>query len=170
MFCPDCGQDNPGEAGFCRACGAALEIPSMAEPVGTEAAVALGNYAGFWIRFAAWLIDTVIVWVGVGILSALNWFGALYTASLPVVLLGPVYFVLLTGLRGQTLGKMAVGIRVVGRDGQAPGVGYAALREIVGKFVSAIALLLGFLWIAWDGRKQGWHDKIAGTHVVRVQR
>ena len=49
-------------------------------------------------------------------------------------------------------------------------MGYAVLREIVGKFVSAIAFFLGFLWIGWDGRKQGWHDKIAGTHVVRARR
>ncbi len=170
MFCPDCGQDNPGEARFCRACGAALEASSLAEPVGMAAAVALVDYAGFWIRFAAWIIDTVIVWFGIGVLSALARFGPFYTASLPLVLLGPLYFVLLTGLRGQTLGKMAVGIRVVARDGKAPGLGYAALREIVGKFVSTIAFLLGFLWIAWDGRKQGWHDKIAGTHVVGARR
>ena len=64
MFCPDCGQDNPGEARFCRSCGAALEVSSLAEPVGTKAAVALVDYAGFWIRFAAWIIDTVIVWFG----------------------------------------------------------------------------------------------------------
>ena len=169
MFCPDCGRDNPAEARYCGACGAALEVSSLAEPVST-AAVALVDYAGFWIRFAAWIIDTVIVWLGIVALSALSLFGGFYTASFPVLLLGPLYFVLLTGLRGQTLGKMAVGIRVVGRDGQAPGLGYAALREIVGKFVSGIAFLIGFLWIAWDGRKQGWHDKIAGTHVVRARR
>ena len=170
MFCPDCGRDNPGEARFCSACGAALEVSSLAEPVGPEAAVAPMEYAGFWIRFAAWIIDTVIVWLGIGVLSALSRFGAFYTASLPVLLLGPLYFVLLTGLRGQTLGKMAVGVRVAGRDGQAPGLGYAALREIVGKFVSGFVFLLGFFWIGWDGRKQGWHDKIAGTFVVRVRR
>ncbi len=178
MFCPDCGQDNPGEARFCSACGAVLEVSSLTEPVGTETAVAPVDYAGFWIRFAAWIIDSVIVWIGIAVLSALSLYGAFYgpgyntesAASFLVFLLGPLYFVLLTGLRGQTLGKMAVGIRVVGRDGQAPGLGYAALREIVGKFVSGIAFLVGFLWIGWDSRKQGWHDKIAGTHVVRARR
>ena len=78
-----------------------------------------------------------------------------------------LYYVLLTGLRGQTVGKMALGIRVVRSDGQVPGLGYAVLREVVGKFVSVIALFLGFLWIAWDRERQGWHDMIAGTHVVR---
>ncbi len=170
MFCPDCGQDNPGEARFCGVCGAALEGSSLAEPVGMETAVAVVGYAGFWIRFAAWIIDWVIVWFGIGALSALTRFGGVYTVSLPVVLLGPLYFVLLTGLQGQTLGKMAAGIRVVGRDGKAPGLGYAALREIVGKFISGLVFLLGFLWIGLDGKKQGWHDKIAGTHVVRARR
>ena len=169
MFCPDCGQDNPGEARFCRACGAALAVSSLAESVSTEAAVALADYAGFWIRVAAWIIDVVIVWMGTSVFSALSLLGAGY-ASFLALLLGPLYFVLMTGMRGQTLGKMAVGVRVVGRDDQPPGLGYAALREIVGKFVSGIAFLLGFLWIGWDGRKQGWHDKIAGTHVVRARR
>ncbi len=92
-------------------------------------------------------------------------FGGLTGLLLPIL-----YFVLLTGLRGQTVGKMAVGVKVIGADGREPGVGYAALREVVGKFVSAIAFFLGFLWIAWDRDKQGWHDKIAGTRVVRVRR
>ena len=178
MFCPDCGQDNPSEARFCRACGAALEVSPLAEQVGTAAAVGSVEYAGFWIRFVAWIIDAVIVWIGTTVLSALGLYVAFYgpayntesAASFLVLLIGPLYFVLLTGLRGQTLGKMALGIRVVGRDGQVPGLGYAALREIVGKFVSGLAFLLGFLWIGLDGRKQGWHDKIAGTLVVRARR
>ena len=74
------------------------------------------------------------------------------------------------GIKGQTLGKMALGIKVIKRNGQALGLGQAALREVVGKFVSFIALCLGFLWVAWDPKKQGWHDKIAGTEVIKVRR
>ena len=144
MFCPDCGQANPGEARFCSTCGAALEVSPLTEPVGAAAAVALVDYAGFWIRFVAWIIDWVIVWMGTAVFSALSLLGAGY-ASFLALLLGPLYFVLMTGMRGQTVGKMAVGVRVVGRDGQPPGLGYAALREIVGKFVSGIAFLIGFL-------------------------
>ena len=55
------------------------------------------------------------------------------------------------------------------QHGQVPGVGRAALREVVGKLVSTIGLLLGFLWIAFARRKQGWHDKLAGTCVVRAR-
>ena len=63
---------------------------------------------------------------------------------------------------------MLVSIKVVNAQGNIPGLGHAALREILGKFISTIALCLGFLWIAWDRQKQGWHDKIAGTYVVKV--
>lgn len=86
-----------------------------------------------------------------------------------VFIITPLYYVVLTGTRGQTLGKMALGIKVVNRNGDVPGLGYAALREVVGKFISFIALLLGFLSIAWDPKKQGWHDKIAGTWVIKVE-
>ena len=85
----------------------------------------------------------------------------------PVVFL--LYHWLFTGLKGQTLGKMAVGIKVVNAEGSMPGLGIAALREIPGKIASFIVICLGFLWIIWDVRKQGWHDKIAKTYVVRVK-
>ncbi len=94
-----------------------------------------------------------------------------YGGGLLITLLLPgVYFVLLTGLRGQTLGKMLLRIKVVDEAGQAPGLGRALLRESLGKFVSTIALGVGFLWVAWDREKQGWHDKIARTHVILVRK
>jgi uncharacterized RDD family membrane protein YckC len=65
---------------------------------------------------------------------------------------------------------MLVGVKVVNAQGDIPGLRRAALREILGKIISAIVLFLGFLWIAWDRQKQGWHDKIAGTYVVKVVR
>ena len=80
----------------------------------------------------------------------------------------PVYYVALTGLKGQTLGKMALGIMVVNAQGEAPGIRRAAFREIVGKFASEIAIFLGYLWVGWDLEKRGWHDHIAKTYVVRA--
>ncbi len=78
----------------------------------------------------------------------------------------PVYFI---GTRGQTPGKMAMGIKIVGIDsGQHPSFVNAFLREVIGKFLSGIFLGLGFLWIIWDEKKQGWHDKIARTIVIKV--
>ena len=63
---------------------------------------------------------------------------------------------------------MAVGIKVVNYQGDRPGLGSAALREVLGKLISAVVLYIGFFWIAGDRQKQGWHDKIASTHVVKV--
>ncbi len=62
---------------------------------------------------------------------------------------------------------MIMGIKVVSVDGGPVSVGKAFVRWI-GYFVSAIVFCLGFLWIIWDKEKQGWHDKIAGTYVVKT--
>jgi uncharacterized RDD family membrane protein YckC len=65
---------------------------------------------------------------------------------------------------------MLLGLRVAREsDGSAPGLGRSFLRYI-GYFVSGLALGIGFLWVAFDSRKQGWHDKIAGTVVIRRSR
>jgi len=63
---------------------------------------------------------------------------------------------------------MAVGIKVVNAQGNRPTLRVAALREVLGKLISTIVLCLGFLWIDRDKQKQGWHDRIAGTYVVKV--
>lgn len=92
-------------------------------------------------------------------------------AALFVMLLPWVYFWLLTALnKGQTLGKMITGIRVVSAEGEAPGLGQTALRELVGKGLTELAFGLGFLWILWDKQRQGWHDKIAHTYVIKLGR
>lgn len=86
-------------------------------------------------------------------------------------LLGPLYSWLMTGLNdGRTLGKMAVGTKVVNEDGIAPSLLTAFMREVIGKFISAIVLYLGFIWIIFDPKFQGWHDKIASTYVIRVDK
>ena len=89
-------------------------------------------------------------------------------AALGVIfLLQAVYFVGLWAWRGATLGQLALGVEVRSEnDGRRIGVGRALLRYI-GFLISSSVLLLGFIWVAFDRRKQGWHDKIAGTLVVR---
>ncbi len=168
VICPNCGHDNPTDARFCGACGSPLAAVSDTALPPSAVSLAAATYAGFWVRLAAWTIDAVITNIGSSFVFAALGGGDL--RPILFLLLPALYFVLLTGLKGQTLGKMAAGIRVVNREGLAPGVGRAALRETVGKFVSAIALLLGFLWVARDPEKQGWHDKMAGTYVVTVRR
>jgi uncharacterized RDD family membrane protein YckC len=91
--------------------------------------------------------------------------GAAFVINLAI---GIGYYCGMLVARGQTLGKMALGIRVVARDGGNPSFGTAFLREIIGKLVSGIPLCLGYLWMLWDPEQQTWHDKMAGTHVERA--
>ncbi len=76
------------------------------------------------------------------------------------------YFILTTGIWGRTLGKWAAGIVVVDSEGQVPGIAIAIPREVAGKAVAVVAFALGIAWIVVDPKRQGWHDKIAGTFVV----
>ena len=91
-------------------------------------------------------------------------------AELVVIALPWLYYVLLTGLKGRTVGKMAVGVVVINTDRRPPGLKSAILRETVGKLASTVPLLLGFITIAWDPERRAWHDKLAGTTVVKARR
>ncbi|MEU6255929.1 RDD family protein [Streptomyces sp. NPDC047043] len=97
-------------------------------------------------------------------------FGAIFGA---LAILSLLYEWLMTGLVGATLGKMAVGLRVVKADtGQKPGLGSAFIRwiiPVVGSFACGIGQLVVYLSPFWDksGRQQGWHDKAASTMVVQ---
>ncbi|UFN47294.1 RDD family protein [Roseomonas sp. OT10] len=71
--------------------------------------------------------------------------------------------------RGATPGKWIMGLRIVdAATGGAPSMGQLVLR-CLGYVVSALAMGLGYLWVLWDPRRQGWHDKLGRTLVVRVQ-
>jgi uncharacterized RDD family membrane protein YckC len=89
--------------------------------------------------------------------------------NLVSVALALAYFTYFEGSSsGQTLGKQALGIRVLDFKAGGPiGYGRALLRTIA-RYLSAIVLLLGYLWMLWDREKQTWHDKIASTVVVPV--
>ena len=87
-------------------------------------------------------------------------------ASFLNLLAGIAYYTYLEGTSGQTLGKKALGIRVVDLGGGGSiGFGRAFLRYI-GRIVSAIPLFLGYFWMLWDKEKQTWHDKFANSVVV----
>jgi uncharacterized RDD family membrane protein YckC len=123
-----------------------------------------GPRAGFWQRFAAALVDGVIIGVVNGILfAALK--GAGYALG---VVVGIAYFTYFEGTTGQTFGKKALGIRVVDFATGGPiGYGRAFIRYI-GKIVSTVAIFIGYLWMLWDPEKQCWHDKFASDVVVPV--
>ncbi|MFZ9747845.1 MAG: RDD family protein [Opitutaceae bacterium] len=116
--------------------------------------------AGFLVRGAALAIDTLVV----GIVVALA--HALAPAFLLVL---AAYGAVLWRVRGTTLGGTVCGLRVVRTDGHGMDWTTAWLRAL-GCFLSLLPLGLGFLWIAFDRDRQAWHDKVAGTVVVRVPR
>lgn len=134
------------------------------------------DYVGFWARTAASIIDSIIVGIFI-IPPLLAIYGAGYFSS-DALVRGPADFLLswlvpalavivFWCVRNSTPGKMALGATIVdAKTGQAPGTGQYILRYL-GYFVSGIPLGLGFAWVGLDARKQGWHDKLAGTVVVR---
>jgi uncharacterized RDD family membrane protein YckC len=126
---------------------------------------ASGPRAGFWRRFAAALIDGILVGIVYAILVAL-----LKGAGVAIGILGAIaYFTYLEGgERGQTFGKSAMNIRVISlADGRPIGYGRAAIRYF-GRIVSTIPIYLGYFWMLWDREHQTWHDKFAGSVVVPV--
>ncbi len=140
---------------------------------------------GFWIRAMAYLIDTIIleflslILIVVGMLAMsispsglaamdedriMGLVGPYYLFSTIITIL---YFTYFHGSIGQTPGKMMCGLKVVRVNGEPLGYGRAFLRW-AGYLPSSLIFGLGFLWIAWDRNKQAWHDKIAGTRVIRL--
>jgi len=137
----------------------------------TAAPIAVsGAKAGFWIRFLAILIDSIIVGVVNSALAAILSLNTNGRSGLQV-LLGLVYYVYFWSSAspwpGQTIGSKLLNIRVVRTDGSDLAISQALIRY-VGFFVSAICLGIGLIWAAFDANKQGWHDKIAGTYVVKT--
>jgi uncharacterized RDD family membrane protein YckC len=135
------------------------------------------RYAGFWIRVVAWIIDGIALAILTTALAPLsggsmvtvqgNGYTINYAANALGTLVGLVYFVGLWTWRGQTIGMMPFGLYVVSvQTGTKPDLLRSFLRY-VGLIISFVVLLLGVIWVAFDGRKQGWHDKLANTLVVR---
>ena len=158
------------------------------------------NYASRWARFFAWVIDIIVIVIITGILAAVGVVDFERTNDITtsdgvisaVIVLA--YFVVLTVAFGATLGKMALGMRVVGADGGKAGAGAILVREIIIRFgvtitafvlalilsgplgdsgavigglVGVLVGLVVILRILVDDHRQGWHDKIGGTFVVK---
>jgi len=137
------------------------------------------NLAGFFSRATAFMIDLFIVAMtaflaiitGFKILSGPNGVSEstndlFIPVYLALLLLASSYFIFFHGLAGKTVGKMMLGIRVINGEGESIGIWDAFLRWI-GYFISASFLFIGFLWALFDSEGQTWHDKIAGSYVVR---
>jgi uncharacterized RDD family membrane protein YckC len=135
--------------------------------------------AGFLVRLVAYIIDAIIIAIPNAIIQAI-FMGGLQSdspgggavimaliGSLLVLVWSVGYLVYFWTTSGQTIGKKVMGVKVVTTDGELVGVGKAILR-IIGYAISGIVFYLGFIWIIFDSEKQGWHDKIAGTYVIKV--
>jgi uncharacterized RDD family membrane protein YckC len=122
-----------------------------------------GPRAGFWRRFGAVFLDGIVLGIITGILIALIK-GAGYAIGFLITISYYSYFE--GSPRGQTLGKRALGIRVIDfNTGESIGYGRAAIRY-VSSILSAIVIYIGYLWMLWDREKQCWHDKFASSIVV----
>ncbi len=126
--------------------------------------------AGAVPRLISYLIDGLILMVVFGILFAaigLPESDSMFTlGSLLPVLIGIGYYTYFFG-NGQTFGMKVMKIKLIGTDSTYPvGYGKGFLRWI-GMEISGIVLALGYIWILIDKKNQGWHDKIAGTYVVK---
>ena len=122
-------------------------------------------------RISAGLVDAVIgILIGVvgGALGSVIGGAAGWLLVSVLVIAYVVVYLWLVSTRGQSPGKMAIGIKIVKTDGSSVGFEGALIREIIGKLVSSLIFFLGYIWILFDGKRQGWHDKIAGTYVVKA--
>ena len=133
-------------------------------PPPPDAYASRSTYAGFWIRTVAYCIDSIILSTVTSILLPL-----LPSSLQPFLFLAiPLYFAFCWSSHGgqATLGMRIFSLRVVGRTGSP--VSFArALVRVLTLPLSFVVFYLGVLWVAFDPRKQGWHDKLAGTFMLR---
>lgn len=142
------------------------------------------KYVGFWARFAANFLDGILIsifvspasiriiyllskgkirsdWISESACVALAFYSVLY-------ILSQVILLVLWCKKQASIGKMAISVKIVdAKTGKAP-----TKKQLIGRYfayvLSTLPLGLGFLWIAFDSKKQGWHDKLAGTAVIYV--
>ena len=134
--------------------------PSSGASAGTPpVAIDVSSFpkATLWQRLLAAILDIILI-------SIVTVFAHLSAVCLIVAL---AYFVGMWTWKGTTIGGIVLKLKVVRADGRPLPVVVAVVRGLAAAF-SVVVLLLGFLWIAWDKDKQGWHDKIAGTVVIRL--
>jgi uncharacterized RDD family membrane protein YckC len=137
---------------------AAATAAAAAPPTGQPITAALPR-AGFWIRMGALFLDVLLVGFVLGVLHA-------HQHDFELVVLA-TYGAVMWKVRGSTIGGIVFDLRVVRLDGRVVDWETAIVRAL-SCFLSMVVVGLGFFWIAFDENHQAWHDKIAGTVVVRV--
>ena len=132
---------------------------------GTAGYGAEPQYAGFWIRVVAYLIDSVIYSTAL-FFSVLAMFLLVGFILFPLIAFG--YFPYFWSKSGATPGMQMLGLRVVrARDGGPLDFGTAFVR-LIGFWINGMVCDLGFIWVAFEPRKRGWHDMIADTVVIHA--
>ena len=145
------------------AAAAAAAAPAAAQvdaSAPAQISIELENRAGFWLRMAALLLDLILVAIA---------FAAADISGHRVLLVLAVYGAVMWKLKGTTIGGVVCGLRVVRLDGR-PIDWPTAVARALGCFLSGAVAGLGFIWVVFDSERQSWHDKIAGTVVVRAPR
>lgn len=137
---------------------AAPVIPVATPPI--ISAVTLPR-AGFWLRFMASLLDLILVGFVFGVMSSMLGGGGGFPLWLAI------YAVAMWATKGTTIGGIICGLKVVRIDDRPLDWSVAIVRGL-SAFLSLVVLGLGFIWVAFDDEKQSWHDKIAGTTIVKV--
>jgi uncharacterized RDD family membrane protein YckC len=133
------------------------------------AAVATTEKVGFWVRVVAFVIDGIATGIVAGILNGILFGGDATRGNGLSTLIGLAYVLYFwsTYGHGQTIGNRVMKIRVVKTDGSELSLMDAFIRY-VGLIISFICIFIGVIWVAFDANKQGWHDKIASTYVVKA--
>jgi uncharacterized RDD family membrane protein YckC len=136
------------------------------------------EYAGFWIRVWASIIDTILMLIIImPILFAIYgtdlWVRESFVAGfwdfIFQYILPAIAVIILWIYKPATPGKMLTGLIIVdAKTGEKPSTGQFIVRYL-GYYVSIIPLSLGIIWVGIDKRKQGWHDKLAGTVVIKTK-
>lgn len=158
-----------------------------------EATVVEGvEYAGFWVRVAASIIDSILVSLTISPLVSAIYRSSAYDnislnsdpvqvlsalsaemwspASRASFILTAIAVIVFWIYKSATPGKMIFGAKIVDARTGGPMTTGQCIGRYLGYYVSLFALGLGFLWVAFDPRKQGFHDKLASTVVIRTRR
>jgi len=137
------------------------------------------HYAGFWVRFVASMIDTILLMAAILPIVLMVYGKEYFNSSL--LIKGPIDFIvsyvfpivaviIFWLAKSATPGKILLGLKIVdAKTLNKPTVTQLLIRYI-SYYLSAIPFFLGFFWVAFDKRKQGWHDKIASTLVIHVKK
>jgi uncharacterized RDD family membrane protein YckC len=164
-FCGNCGAKmDLSLSNVCPNCGAKSGASKSTAEVSTESS---GNYAGFWVRFFAFLIDGVILLIPFAICFGIAGQSNTSLGFFLSWIVGFAYFAYLeSSTRRATFGKQAMGVIVTKMDGSQLTFQEASIRYIA-KLLSAVILYIGFIMIGFTEKKQGLHDMIAHTIVIR---